>query len=404
MKPILEVQHIGKKFRIQHLAGGYLSLRERMVNALKFQDNEVEDFWALKDVSFEVQPGESIGIIGRNGAGKSTLLKILSKITPPTTGRIISRGRIASLLEVGTGFHPELTGRENIFFNGSLLGMKRKEIESKFDEIVDFSGVEKFLDTPLKHFSSGMQLRLAFAVAAFLEPEILIIDEVLAVGDAEFQKKCLGKMEDVSKSGRTILFVSHQLGMVGQLCKNVLLLEGGNIVQIGRAEEVINSYTRSYSSNNVFVNELTDQNKVYSINSVKPLNARMEITSNFAHNELITLEVIFSAKQNLLNTNLLIAVNNKNGQRIFSADKALNDLITVQNQNRVLLRIPSETLTPGSYSFFVAIHCPNTMSYDSKDLICPFTVFDNGSAFVQYENKWFYGDVFVKCEWEFFSI
>ncbi|MCU0344712.1 MAG: Wzt carbohydrate-binding domain-containing protein, partial [Ignavibacterium sp.] len=234
--------------------------------------------------------------------------------------------------------------------------------------------------------------------------EILIIDEVLAVGDAEFQKKCLGKMEDVSKSGRTILFVSHQLGMVSQLCKNVLLLEGGNIVQIGRAEEVINSYTRSYSSNNVFVNELTDQNKVYSINSVKPLNARMEITSNFAHNELITLEVIFSAKQNLLNTNLLIAVNNKNGQRIFSADKALNDLITVQNQNRVLLRIPSETLTPGSYSFFVAIHCPNTMSYDSKDLICPFTVFDNGSAFVQYENKWFYGDVFVKCEWEFFSI
>lgn len=242
MKPILEVQNIGKKFRIQHLAGGYMSLRERMVNALKFQRNEVEDFWALKDVSFEVQAGESIGIIGRNGAGKSTLLKILSKITPPTTGKIVSRGRIASLLEVGTGFHPELTGRENIFFNGSLLGMKRKEIEAKFDEIVDFSGVEKFLDTPLKHFSSGMQLRLAFAVAAFLEPEILIIDEVLAVGDAEFQKKCLGKMEDVSKSGRTILFVSHDLAAVEKLCHHAILLQAGAISCIDKTSEVINNY------------------------------------------------------------------------------------------------------------------------------------------------------------------
>src|SRR5260221_2140217 len=242
MKPILEIRNIGKKYKIQHLAGGYLSLRERMVSALKFERNHIEDFWALKDVSFDVQPGESIGIIGRNGAGKSTLLKILSKITPPTIGRIISRGRIASLLEVGTGFHPELTGRENIFFNGSLLGMKRKEIDSKFDEIVDFSGVERFLDTPLKHFSSGMQLRLAFAVAAFLEPEILIIDEVLAVGDAEFQKKCLGKMEDVSKSGRTILFVSHQLDAIESLCKRCITLNSGKIEFEGTCDEAINWY------------------------------------------------------------------------------------------------------------------------------------------------------------------
>ncbi len=242
MKPILEIRNIGKKYKIQHLAGGYLSLRERLVNSLKFEQNQIEDFWALEEISFDLQPGESVGIIGRNGAGKSTLLKILSKITPPTTGHIISRGRIASLLEVGTGFHPELTGRENIFFNGSLLGMKRREIENKFDEIVDFSGVEKFLDTPLKHFSSGMQLRLAFAVAAFLEPEILIIDEVLAVGDAEFQRKCLGKMEDVGRSGRTILFVSHNLDAVEALCKTSVLLSKGRLIDQGVSAKIIRKY------------------------------------------------------------------------------------------------------------------------------------------------------------------
>lgn len=247
MKPILEVQDIGKKYKIQHLTSGYLSLRDRLMNSLSFKGNTTEDFWALNDVSFEVQPGESIGIIGRNGAGKSTLLKILSKITLPTKGKIISRGRIASLLEVGTGFHPELTGRENIFFNGSLLGMKRMEIASKFDDIVDFSGVEKFLDTPLKHYSSGMQLRLAFAVAAFLEPEILIIDEVLAVGDAEFQKKCLGKMEDVSKSGRTILFVSHNMGAIDNLCKKALILDKGRLMEMGSVDKITRLYQQIFN-------------------------------------------------------------------------------------------------------------------------------------------------------------
>jgi len=247
MKPILEIQNISKKYKISHLAGGYLSLRERMLSIFKFEREQSEEFLALNDVSFDVAHGESLGIIGRNGAGKSTLLKILSKITPPTKGKIISRGRVASLLEVGTGFHPELTGRENIFFNGSLLGMKRKEIENKFEEIVDFSGTEKFLDTPLKHYSSGMQLRLAFSVAAFLEPGILIIDEVLAVGDAEFQKKCLGKMEDVSKSGRTILFVSHNLAAVENLCSNAILLDQGKIVAHGQVDGVVRKYQASHT-------------------------------------------------------------------------------------------------------------------------------------------------------------
>jgi lipopolysaccharide transport system ATP-binding protein len=242
MKPILEIKNVSKKFRIQHNAQPYLSLRDSISSVFKREKVTTEEFYALKDLNFNVEAGQSIGIIGRNGAGKSTLLKILSKITPPSTGKIISRGNIASLLEVGTGFHPELTGRENIFLNGSILGMKRKEIQTKFDEIVDFSGTEKFLDTPLKHYSSGMQLRLAFSVAAFLETEIMIIDEVLAVGDTKFQKKCLGKMDDVSRSGRTILFVSHDLDIVKSLCSNVILLQDGEIRKRGDAESVIAEY------------------------------------------------------------------------------------------------------------------------------------------------------------------
>jgi len=209
MKPILEIQEVSKKFTLNHQGTPYLNFRDKFSHLFS-RNSRKEEFWALKEVTFQVNRGESIGIIGRNGAGKSTLLKILSQITPPTRGRVIARGRIASLLEVGTGFHQELTGRENVFMNGSILGMKRSEIKSKFDEIVDFSGTEKFLDTQLKHFSSGMQLRLAFAVAAHLEPEVLIIDEVLAVGDAEFQRKCIGKMKEVSsQKGKTILFVSQ---------------------------------------------------------------------------------------------------------------------------------------------------------------------------------------------------
>jgi lipopolysaccharide transport system ATP-binding protein len=249
MPPILEVSGISKKYRLRHLSGGYLSLRENLTNFFR-REESIEDFWALKDVSFQLDAGDSVGIVGRNGAGKSTLLKILSKITPPTRGKIHLRGRVASLLEVGTGFHPELTGRENIAFNGSLLGMKRREIQAKFDEIVDFSGTETFLDTPLKHYSSGMQLRLAFSVAAFLEPEILVIDEVLAVGDAEFQKKCLGKMEEVStQQGRTILFVSHHMAAMKKLCKKAILLSGGTIASMGDSETIAQQYLQAGMEN-----------------------------------------------------------------------------------------------------------------------------------------------------------
>lgn len=250
MKPILEAHKLSKRYSIRHLPGGYLSLRESMKNLWKFRRNTTEEFWALKYIDFQLKQGECLGIVGRNGAGKSTLLKVLSRIIRPTEGRIVSRGRIASLLEVGTGFHPELTGRENVFFNGSLLGMKRKEILAKFDRIVDFSGTEKFLDTPLKHFSSGMQLRLAFSVAAFLDAEILVIDEVLAVGDAEFQKKCVGKVEEVSKEGRTVLFVSHNLAAVETLCSTAMLLEKGSVIQSGPVGEVIRKYQSFYMSQN----------------------------------------------------------------------------------------------------------------------------------------------------------
>ena len=267
MQPIIKVENIGKSYLIGHQREKYVALRDVLANkarqtaqnAKKFftggqlvAGNELEEFWALKDISFEVNQGDRVGIIGRNGAGKSTLLKVLSRITEPTTGSIRLRGRVASLLEVGTGFHPELSGRENIYLNGAILGMGRAEVRKKFDEIVDFAGVEKFLDTPVKRYSSGMYVRLAFAVAAHLEPEILIIDEVLAVGDAEFQKKCLGKMEDVSKNdGRTVIFVSHNMGAIKSLCtKGILLKDGSLSFQANSIDQVIANYITNISTNN----------------------------------------------------------------------------------------------------------------------------------------------------------
>ncbi len=259
---VISVENLSKRYLVGHNAPTerYQSLRDTIVRHGKnfarktldmargrqiVQGDSVEEFWALKDVSFEVKQGEVLGIIGRNGAGKSTLLKILSRITEPTSGRVTLRGRVASLLEVGTGFHPELTGRENIFLNGAILGMSKAEIRKKFDEIVDFAGVEKFLDTPVKRYSSGMYVRLAFAVAAHLEPEILIVDEVLAVGDADFQKKCLGKMQDVANAGRTVLLVSHNLSQISNLASKGLVLQGGEFRFYGDISDSIQDYSNA---------------------------------------------------------------------------------------------------------------------------------------------------------------
>src|SRR5437660_2645129 len=252
-QPIIKVESLSKRYRIGTL--GHTSLRDAVASAVRSplrslrgkNGSDENTIWALKDVSFEVEPGEVVGIIGRNGAGKSTLLKILSRITKPTEGQVALKGRVGSLLEVGTGFHSELTGRENVFLNGAVLGMTRREIENKFDEIVAFAETEQFLDTPVKHYSSGMTVRLAFAVAAHLEPEILMIDEVLAVGDIAFQKKCLGKMNEVSRGGRTVLFVSHNMAAVENLCRTGVVLNRGEVAFQGSAKEAVHYYLNQLS-------------------------------------------------------------------------------------------------------------------------------------------------------------
>ncbi|MDI9640295.1 ABC transporter ATP-binding protein [Oscillatoria amoena NRMC-F 0135] len=271
---VIQVENLSKKYLIGHQKQAY-TLREAISNTTRSLSHKLitpwkksesfsqtEEFWALKDISFEVKQGDRVGIIGRNGAGKSTLLKILSRITEPTHGRITIKGRVASLLEVGTGFHGDLTGRENIFLNGAILGMSKAEIQRKFDEIVAFAEVENFLDTPVKRYSSGMYVRLAFAVAAHLEPEILVVDEVLAVGDAQFQKKCLGKMKDVSQEGRTVLFVSHSMPTITSLCQKSILLESGKIIRAGKTSDVVIHYYTNGESSPSAVNFSTFSRKV----------------------------------------------------------------------------------------------------------------------------------------------
>lgn len=308
--PIIKVENLSKKYILSHQQQeSYTALRDVITNKVKAAGRKMlhpftlhhspstdsnEDFWALKDVSFEIEQGDRVGIIGRNGAGKSTLLKILSRITEPTGGKIGINGRVASLLEVGTGFHPELTGRENIYLNGAILGMTRIEIKQKFDEIVAFAEVEKFLDTPVKHFSSGMYVRLAFAVAAHLEPEILLVDEVLAVGDTSFQKKCLGKMEDVSKSeGRTVLFVSHNLTAVQNFCDKTIYLHKGLIKDFGHTHTVVDHYLNDCQNvaTNVW-NGKHKENEFLKVVSVRIGNESMDSDGLFINEEIkVTLTV-----------------------------------------------------------------------------------------------------------------
>jgi lipopolysaccharide transport system ATP-binding protein len=265
MAAAIEAQVLSKRYRLGQTQAAYGTLRDsitrttaRLVGGERRAANQREEIWALRDVSFSVREGEVLGVIGRNGAGKSTLLKVLTRITAPTSGRAVIRGRVGSLLEVGTGFNPELTGRENVFLNGSILGMKRREIQRKLPNIIEFAGVEKFMDTPVKRYSSGMQVRLAFSVAAHLEPEILLVDEVLAVGDAEFQQRCLGRMEDFSGTGRTVLFVSHNMQTVNQLCERAIWLDGGQIVEDGNPSDVVTRYLHTVQTSSSQISWLDD--------------------------------------------------------------------------------------------------------------------------------------------------
>lgn len=286
----IRISNLSKRYLIGKKKDG--SLRGTLSSIFKMGNASDEEFWALKDINLDINKGDIVGVIGKNGAGKSTLLKILSQITVPTTGRIEINGRVASLLEVGTGFHPELTGRENIYLNGTILGMTRKEVASKFDEIVAFSGVEKFIDTPVKRYSSGMYVRLAFSVAAHLEPEILIIDEVLAVGDAEFQKKCLGKMKDVASEGRTVIFVSHDLGAVKALCTKGMLLQGGKKMFVGDINETISKYTQAFHSSTLRF-DVSDFSKRPRGNKFAVIDAISINKSLFSPSEHLEVEILF---------------------------------------------------------------------------------------------------------------
>jgi len=418
--PIIIVQNLSKSYFLKHKnAEHYIALRDVLTNKIKAIFNPTskisnlksEEFWALKDVSFEIKQGERVGIIGRNGAGKSTLLKVLSRIVTPTKGRVTIDGRVASLLEVGTGFHPELTGRENIFLNGSIVGMSKAEIKKKFDEIVAFSEVEKFLDTPVKRFSSGMYVRLAFAVAAHLEPEILLIDEVLAVGDSSFQKKCLGKMEDVSKrEGRTVLFVSHSMETVLRLCNKTILLDNGEIKQIGPTETVIKSYLNTGTESSSYRSWLNSpnipSNNIVKLRKVSIHNESYEIKATFE----ITKKIGVSMEYEVLEDGDIFTHSfnfyNEEGVNVFNTHDVVSDLRTKPRSKGIYtttMWIPENLLAEGVVVVGVAIIKiePFTIYYHEKEAVS-FNVIDymKGDSARGNYTLGFPGMVRPLCKWE----
>jgi lipopolysaccharide transport system ATP-binding protein len=345
-----------------------------------------EYLWALKDVSFEVRQGEVLGIIGRNGAGKSTLLKILSRVTAPTSGTVKIKGRVASLLEVGTGFHPELTGRENIYLNGAILGMTRREIDGKFDEIVDFAEVEQFIDTPVKRYSSGMYVRLAFAVAAHLEPEILVVDEVLAVGDVAFQKKCLGKMGDVAKEGRTVLFVSHNMAAVNNLCKLTVLISNGRNLFSGESADVINYYLGFHKDEKA--GKLTLSSRVIDITRIRIFNSRSKYVKNIPWDEVFFIKIEYNVKIKTSGLSIGIVVHSSNGEIVFTSvsRSSINGKELQKGCGFSTVQIPGRLLAPGKYYCYLNAHTVfDTFCYDENAL--SFSIIEKGREILGREGQ-----------------
>ncbi|MBF2067320.1 MAG: ABC transporter ATP-binding protein [Calothrix sp. C42_A2020_038] len=397
---VVQVDSLSKKYILSHQEEGYKTFRDAMVNATKSLanwfnprskkelDSSREEFWALKDVSFEIKQGDKVGIIGRNGAGKSTLLKLLSRITEPTKGSIRIQGRVASLLEVGTGFHPELTGRENIFLNGAILGMSKAEIQRKFDEIVEFSEVEKFLDTPVKRYSSGMYVRLAFSVAAHLEPEILIVDEVLAVGDNKFQEKCLGKMEQVGKDGRTVLFVSHNMATINSLCEKVVWLSNGNVKMVGRTEQITNQYLidGAERSGEVLIKN-NNFNKKFWFKRLSLLDHQGNITSVFDITKPITIEIEYCATQSI-DTEIAIDIRDSSGVMVFSLlrSSSIKDELIAGNCI-AQIKIPAMFLAPRAYSIDIAAYKPHGDFFAHHKSLIIFEIEETGSPLAIYQGS-----------------
>lgn len=366
----IETRDLGKRYRIgleeqreDTLAATLTSWLKspfsnyRRLRSLKhFGKNEADDvIWALRNVSFEVDEGAVMGVVGKNGAGKSTLLKILSKITSPTTGRVVLHGRVSSLLEVGTGFHPELTGRENVYLNGTILGMRKAEIDRKFDEIVDFSGVGRFLDTPVKRYSSGMQVRLAFSVAAHLEPEILLVDEVLSVGDAEFQRKCVGKMSEVAGVGRTVIFVSHNMGSLRRLCTTAMCLQDGKIVDRGDPGAVIRRYLDRTVSHEAFVELPEPFHRLQTpiqVRTIEMVASRKRRSSSFLYGEDIVVELGIEVQESMEDVQIGLAID-AGGTRIATLHTPPISCTPSTDLLSVACRIPGRTLLPGVYDLHV---------------------------------------------------